>query len=84
MPPYGKEGGKTSKSYTPKWYDDTMLSSFPRNLVVSSLNSQYAASSNSGSVQIPLVHFFPGSGGKGRKCMLPAATAIRYEGMGTG
>jgi len=32
---------------------------------------------------MPLVHFFPGSGGKERKCMLPAAMAIRYEGMGT-
>ena len=84
MPPYGKEGGKTSRSYIPNWYDDSMLSSLSRNLFVSSLNSQYAASSNSGSVQMPLVHFLPGSGGKERKCMLPAAMATRYEGMGTG
>lgn len=84
MPPYGKEGGKTSRSYIPNWYDDTILSSLSRNLVVSSLNSQYAASSNSGSVQMPLVHFLPGSGEKERKCMLPAAMAIRYEGMETG
>jgi hypothetical protein len=32
MPPYGKEGGSTSKSYTPNLYGVTTFSSATRNL----------------------------------------------------
>lgn len=33
MPPYGKDGGRTSTSYTPNLYGGTTVSSVARNLI---------------------------------------------------
>ena len=34
IPPYGKEGGSTSKSYTPNLYGVTISSSLAKNLLL--------------------------------------------------
>lgn len=53
-------------------------------LVVSASNSQKAASISSGSAQIPLVHSLSSGLGNSRYLKLPAAMAIRYDGIGIG
>ena len=53
-------------------------------LPVSSLNSQYAASINSGSAHTPHVQSLPSILGNGRYRTFPQAIAIKYDGIGTG
>jgi hypothetical protein len=53
-------------------------------LAVSSLNSQYELSINSGSAHIPLVHCLSSYRGKGRYTTFPDAMARRYGGIGIG
>ena len=54
------------------------------NFVMSSLNSQYAASIVSGSAQTPLVQVLPSTLGRPRYRKFPTAMATRYGGMGMG
>jgi hypothetical protein len=53
-------------------------------LAVSSLNSQYELSINSGSAHIPLVHCLSSYGGKARYLTFPEAMARRYDGIAIG
>lgn len=52
--------------------------------LMSSLNSQYAASMVSGSAQTPLVQVLSSTLGRPRYRKFPAAMAMRYGGMGIG